>query len=184
VVLEVVRSPWRWRWNLKNENYHGLGNTRPRCTNTAERAQNMSIHHDRVSVPVCTVSFEWNMQTNPYHSDQQLVETTGWRCRWNIKNENYHGLGNTRARRTNTAEERAQTCSCTMATCPYPFVLFPWVEHSTDFTCSWSKRSKRTRGRMSQRFEITADTGNVHVPSSTEGTLLNHFLPTHTHPTR
>ena len=39
---------------------------------------------------------------------KQQLETTGWRCRWHLKNDKLrvarHGLGNTRARRTNTAK--------------------------------------------------------------------------------
>ena len=45
--------------------------------------------------------------------------------------------------------------------CPYPFVRFPSSgTFKADFTCR-SKRSKRTRGRKSQGFEITTDTVNV-----------------------
>ena len=47
--------------------WHGLGNTRARRTNTAKRAPNMHMHHDHVSIPVCTISILWNFHTNPYH---------------------------------------------------------------------------------------------------------------------
>ena len=57
--------------HLKNDKLrvagHGLGNTRARRTNTANRAPNMLMHHGHVSVPVCTISILWNFHTNPYH---------------------------------------------------------------------------------------------------------------------
>ena len=31
-----------------------------------------------------TISILWNFHTNPYHPSAQQVETTGWRCRWNL----------------------------------------------------------------------------------------------------
>ena len=44
---------------------HGLGNTRARRTNTANRAPNMLIHHYHVFLHIGTVSIEWKTQTNP-----------------------------------------------------------------------------------------------------------------------
>jgi len=49
---------------------HGLGNTRARRTNTANRASNMLMHHRHVLVPVCAISILWNFRTNPYHSSE------------------------------------------------------------------------------------------------------------------
>ena len=46
---------------------HGVGNTRARRTNTANRATIMLMHHGHVSIPVCTISILWNFHTNPYH---------------------------------------------------------------------------------------------------------------------
>ena len=46
--------------HLKNDKLrvagHGLGNTRARRTNTANRAPNMSMHHHHVLLHVCTIS--------------------------------------------------------------------------------------------------------------------------------
>ena len=57
--------------HLKNDKLrvagHGLGNTRARRTNTANRAPNMLMHHGHVPVPVCTISILWNFHTDPYH---------------------------------------------------------------------------------------------------------------------
>ena len=67
--------------HLKNDKLrvagHGLGNTRARRTNTAKRAPKMLMHHRHVLVPVCTISILWNFHTNPYHPNEQRVETTG-----------------------------------------------------------------------------------------------------------
>ena len=60
--------------HLKNDKlrvaWHGPGNTRARRTNTAKRAPNMLMHHDHVSVPVCTIFILWNFHTNPYQSSE------------------------------------------------------------------------------------------------------------------
>ena len=67
--------------HLKNDKlrvaWHGLGNTRARRTNTANRAPNMLMHHRHVPVQVCAISMLWNFHTNPYHPREQRVETTG-----------------------------------------------------------------------------------------------------------
>jgi hypothetical protein len=53
-------------------------NTRTRRTNTADRAQNLSMHHGHVSVPVSTVSFEWNIQTRLHlHINEKEKRTRG-----------------------------------------------------------------------------------------------------------
>ena len=49
---------------------HGVGNTRARRTNTANRAPNMPMHHHHVPVHVCTISIMWNFHTNPYHPSE------------------------------------------------------------------------------------------------------------------
>ena len=54
-----------------------LGNTRPVRTNTADRAPNTLMAHRYVRMLVCTVCFQWNIQTNPVQpSEQRKVETT------------------------------------------------------------------------------------------------------------
>ena len=89
---------------------HGVGNTRARRTNTANRAPNMPMHHGHVSIPVCTISILWNFHTNPYHPSKNYelkqqgdgagetsittnyeLQGTGWATRAPV------------ARRTNTA---------------------------------------------------------------------------------
>ena len=50
--------------------WYGLGNTRARRTNTANRAPNMLTHHHHVRVHVCTVSIQWGIQSNPYQSSE------------------------------------------------------------------------------------------------------------------
>ena len=54
-----------------------MDNTRPVRTNTADRATCMSTTHKYVRMLVCTVCFEWNIHTNPVHSSEHRVETTG-----------------------------------------------------------------------------------------------------------
>ena len=49
---------------------HGVGNTRARRTNTANRAPNMLINNDHVSVPVCPISILWNFHINSYQSSK------------------------------------------------------------------------------------------------------------------
>ena len=91
---------------------HGPGNTRARRTNTANRAPHMLVYHDHVTIPVCTISILWNLHTNPYYPSEQQVETPSYGAGEHLKNDKLrvalHGLGNTRARRTNTAK-RAPT---------------------------------------------------------------------------
>ena len=48
--------------------WEGLGNTRARRANTANRAPNMRTHHHHVRVHVGTSSIQWQIQTNPYQS--------------------------------------------------------------------------------------------------------------------
>ena len=48
--------------------WEGLGNTRTRRANTANRAPNMFTHHHYVRVLVGTSSIKWEIQTNPYQS--------------------------------------------------------------------------------------------------------------------
>ena len=50
--------------------WDGLGNTRARRANTANRAPNMLTHHGHVRVLVCTSSILWESQTNPYQSSE------------------------------------------------------------------------------------------------------------------
>ena len=42
-------------------------------TNTAKHAPNMLTHHGHGTVPVCKVSSEWKIQTNPYLSSEPQV---------------------------------------------------------------------------------------------------------------
>ena len=48
--------------------WEGLGNTRAGRANTANRAPDMHMIHRYVRVHVCTVSNQWEFQTNPYQS--------------------------------------------------------------------------------------------------------------------
>ena len=48
--------------------WEGLGNTRARRTNTANRAPITLTHHHHVRVHVCTSSIQWEIQSNPYQS--------------------------------------------------------------------------------------------------------------------
>jgi hypothetical protein len=89
--------------------WHRPGNTRARRTNTAKRAPDMPMHHGHVSVLVCTISILWNFQTNPYHPSKnyelkQQGDGAGETSRNNKLRVAWHGVGNTRARRTNTAK--------------------------------------------------------------------------------
>ena len=45
--------------------WEGLGNTRARRTNTADRAPIMLTHHHYVRVHVCTDFIQWEIQSNP-----------------------------------------------------------------------------------------------------------------------
>jgi hypothetical protein len=49
---------------------HGVGNTRARRTNTANRAPNMPMHHGHGFIPVCTISILWNSHTTPCHPSE------------------------------------------------------------------------------------------------------------------
>jgi hypothetical protein len=55
----------------------GLGNTRARRTNTANRAPNMPMHRRHVTVHICTISIMWNFHTTAYYPSEQQSETTG-----------------------------------------------------------------------------------------------------------
>ena len=50
--------------------WEGLGNTRARRANTANRASIMLTHHRHVRAHVCTVSIQWEFHTNPYQSSE------------------------------------------------------------------------------------------------------------------
>ena len=50
--------------------WEGLGNTRARHANTANRASIMLTHHRHVRAHVCTVSIQWEIHTNPYQSSE------------------------------------------------------------------------------------------------------------------
>ena len=47
--------------------WEGLGNTRARLANTANRAPDMLTHCHYVRVHVCTSSIQWDIQSNPDH---------------------------------------------------------------------------------------------------------------------
>ena len=47
--------------------WEGLGNTRARLANTANRAPDMLTHCRYVRVHVCTSSIKWDIQSNPDH---------------------------------------------------------------------------------------------------------------------
>ena len=93
-------------YELLGKAWEGLGNTRARLANTAKRAPNMLTHHRHVRVHVCTVSIQWVIQTNTYQSSETTILVTA--VDETSKNDKlrvaWEGLGNTRARRTNTAE--------------------------------------------------------------------------------
>ena len=55
-----------------------MGNTRPVRTNTADRAAFTPTTQGYVRILVCTVSFQWNIHTNPVHSSAHRVETTDY----------------------------------------------------------------------------------------------------------
>jgi hypothetical protein len=64
--------------------------------------------HGHVPVPVCTISILWNFHTNPYHPSKnyelkQQGDGAGETSRNDKLRVAGHGPGNTRARRTNTA---------------------------------------------------------------------------------
>ena len=54
-----------------------MDNTRPVRANTADRAPWMLVTQGYVHILVCTVGFQGNIHTNPVHSSEQQVETTG-----------------------------------------------------------------------------------------------------------
>jgi hypothetical protein len=87
---------------------HGVGNTRARRTNTAKRAPNMLMHHGHVPVHVCTISNLWDFHTNPYYPSKnyelkQQGDGAGEHLNYDKLRVAGHGVCNTRARRTNTA---------------------------------------------------------------------------------
>jgi hypothetical protein len=107
---------------------HGVGNTRARRTNTANRAPNMPMHHGHGFIPVCTISILWNSHTTPCHpSENYELQPEGHRHRTTSTTTNYelHGTGwATRAPAAQTLQTVRQTCSCTTATCLYKLVRF------------------------------------------------------------
>ena len=64
-----------------------MDNTRPVRANTADRAPHMLMTHMYVRILVCTVCFQWNIHTNPVHSSDLRVVTTGDGAGGNLKNE-------------------------------------------------------------------------------------------------
>ena len=67
------------------------------------------MHHGHVFVYVCTISILWNFHTNPYHFQcNNELKQQGDGAGEHLKNDKlrvaWHGVGNTRARRTNTAK--------------------------------------------------------------------------------
>ena len=68
-----------------------MGNTRPVRANTADRAAFMLTTRRYARRLVCTVCFEWNIHTNPVHSSEHRVETTGAGGNLN-NNKNYELL--------------------------------------------------------------------------------------------
>jgi len=69
----------------------------------------MLMHHGHVTIPVCTISILWNFHTDPYHPSKNYeLKQQGDGAGEHLKNDKLrvacHGLGNTRARRTNTAK--------------------------------------------------------------------------------
>ena len=56
--------------------WEGMGNTRARRANTANRAPNMLTHHHHVRVHVCTSSIKWEIQSNPYQSSETTTCNT------------------------------------------------------------------------------------------------------------
>ena len=72
-------------------------------------AKQMRMHHGHVSIPVCTISILWNFHTNPYQfsettSGNNSVTVPVYTSRTHKLRVAGHGVGNTRARRTNTAK--------------------------------------------------------------------------------
>ena len=113
-----------------------MDNTRPVRTNTADRAPNMSMTQRYVRILVCTVCFEWNIHTNPVHSSEHRVITTGYgaggypqrtiklRVAWEV-------MDNTRPVRANTADR----APCMSVTQGYVRILvctvcFQWNIHT------------------------------------------------------
>ena len=85
-----------------------------------------------------------------WRSGEQQVETTGWRCRWNLNYDKLrvagHGPGNTRARRTNTAKRAPnmpmQHIQVPVRVCAISIL---WNFHtnpyqSSEITTSWNNR--------------------------------------------
>jgi len=69
----------------------------------------MLMHRGQAPVLVCTISILWNFHTNPYHPSKnyelkQQGDGAGETSRNKKLRVAGHGLGNTRARRTNTAK--------------------------------------------------------------------------------
>ena len=105
--------------------WEGMGNTRACLANTANRAPNMLTHHRHVRVHVCTVSIEWVFQTNPDQSSEPTSSNTnvigaGETSRNDKLRVAWEGLGNTRARRANTANRSRTTATCACMFARYP----------------------------------------------------------------
>ena len=117
--------------NLQNDKLrvagHGLGNTRARRTNTANRAPNVPVHHRYVPVHVCTISIMWNFHINPYQSHSKLKQQCDGAGETS-RTTNYELQGTgwaTRAPVAQTLQSVRQTCSCATSTCLYRFARFP-----------------------------------------------------------
>ena len=80
---------------LKNDKIREvMDNTRPVRANTADRAPHMLMTHKYVRILVCTVCVQWNIHTNPVHSSEHRVVTTGDGAGGNLNNnKNYELLG-------------------------------------------------------------------------------------------
>ena len=93
---QLETTTWRRRRNLKKRQiaWEGMGNTRARLANTANRAPNMHTHHHQVRIFVCTVCFQGNIHTNPVHSSEHRVVTTDYGAGGYLNNNpNYELLG-------------------------------------------------------------------------------------------
>ena len=89
--------------------WEGIGNTRAGRANTANRAPITLTCHHHVRVHVCTVSIQWEIQSNPYHFQcnndlKQQRDGAAETSRNDKLRVAWEGLGNTRAGRANTAK--------------------------------------------------------------------------------
>ena len=110
--------------------WEGLGNTRARLANTANRAPNMLTHHRHVRVHVCKVSIVWNIQSNPYQSSETTTCNTNVTAPLKPQEMNkFELLGKewaTRAPVAQTLQTVRQACSPCTTTCACTFVQVPF----------------------------------------------------------